>query len=92
MSAVRAHLAEDFAKLDTNKDGFLVAAEVGIAQVDKVIGHPVGLELEGNELVRCGGFHASDVKKADETGDGKLVRSEFEDLWALSIKRKLGVK
>lgn len=91
-NGVRAHLAEDFAKLDADKDGFLSGAEAGIANPAKVLGHPVGLVIEGETLVECGGFVAADFKTADETRDGKLVRSEFEDLWALSIKRRLGVK
>ena len=83
---------DKFAKLDTDKDGMLNAAEAGIANPAKLLGHPVGLQLEGESLVECGSFHAADFKSSDETGDGKLVRSEFEDLWSLSIKRRLGVK
>lgn len=91
-NGVRAHLAEDFGKLDADKDGFLSKAEAGIPNPAKKLGHPVGLIIEGETLVECGSFHAADFKAADETGDAKLVRSEFEDLWALSIKRRLGVK
>jgi hypothetical protein len=91
-NGVRAHLAEDFAKLDADKDGFLSSAEAGIPNPAKKLGHAVGLIIEGETLVECGGFAAADFKAADETGDAKLVRSEFEDLWALSIKRRLGVK
>lgn len=89
---VRKHLADDFAKLDKNKDGFLTSDEVGIPQPGTVLGHPIGLELDGTTLVTCPAFVAADFKAADETADGKLVRSEFEDLWALSIKRRLNVK
>jgi hypothetical protein len=89
---VRAHLAGDFAKLDKNKDGFLTSDEAGIPNPGAVLGHAVGLELDGTTLVTCPGFEAADFKAADETKDGKLVRSEFEDLWALSIKRRLAVK
>lgn len=91
-NGVRAHLAEDFGKLDADKDGFLSSAEAGIPDPAKKLGHAVGLIIEGETLVECGGFVAADFKAADETGDAKLVRSEFEDLWALSIKRRLGVK
>lgn len=91
-NGVRAHLAEDFGKLDADKDGFLSSAEAGIPNPAKKLGHVVGLVIEGETLIECGGFHAADFKAADETGDGKLVRSEFEDLWSLSIKRRLGVK
>ena len=91
-NGVRAHLAEDFAKLDTNQDGFLSSAEAGIPNPAKKLGHVIGLQIEGETLVECGGFAAEDFKSADETGDGQLVRSEFEDLWSLSIKRRLGVK
>ncbi|MDB5098059.1 MAG: hypothetical protein JWM80_2480 [Cyanobacteria bacterium RYN_339] len=91
---VRKHLADDFAKLDKNKDGFLSQEEVGIPTPTpaNVLGHPIGLELDGTTLVTCPGFNAVDFKSADETKDGKLVRAEFEDLWALSIKRRLNVK
>lgn len=101
--AVRKHLAADHAKLDSNKDGFVTPEEAGIAPaptpapggvpaIEKKLGHPLGLEVDGLELVRCGGFNSADFKAADETGDGKLVRSEFEDLWSLTIKRRLNVK
>ena len=91
-NGVRTHLAEDFVKLDANKDGFLSSAEAGIPDPAKKLGHAIGLIIEGETLVECGGFVAADFKAADETGDGQLVRSEFEDLWSLSIKRRLGVK
>lgn len=91
-NGVRAHLAEDFGKLDADKDGFLSSAEAGIPNPAGKVGHAIGLVIEGETLIECGGFHAADFKAADETGDGKLVRSEFEDLWSLSIKRRLGVK
>lgn len=91
-NGVRAHLAEDFAKLDANKDGFLSSAEAGIPNPAKKLGHAIGLIIDGETLVECGGFAPADFAAADETGDKQLVRSEFEDLWSLSIKRRLGVK
>lgn len=91
-TAVRKHLAGDFAKLDANKDGFLVKSEVGIKDPEAVLGHPIELRLGDTRLVECSGFVAADFTKADETKDGKLVRAEFEDLWAYTIQRKLRVK
>lgn len=88
MSQIRAGVAALFATLDANKDGLLQPAEVVPTQ-----GVPAPKAGEFSLLsTKASKVSAAEFAAADETKDGVLVRSEFEDLYVAVNKRALGVK
>lgn len=88
MSQMRAGLAELFKALDQNKDGLLQAAEVVPAE-----GVPTAKAGQFSLLsAKAGKVSQAEFAAADETKDGVLVRSEFEDLFVAVNKRMLAVK
>lgn len=69
---VQAKVAEHFARLDTDRDGFVTRAEADAATQARR-GHPVHRVRQ-----RAGETHGQAFDRADTNGDGSISRSEWD--------------
>lgn len=76
LEAESSRLAERFAEIDTNKDGYLVRSEL---QADN--------ERRRAEFVRKSAERFDQrFKQADSNGDGRISRAEYEAAWPGKVK------